>query len=51
VSVCSLVLALEECGYLNNADSQDSLAVDVYDGSWEEWDRLDNVPKVVSTPF
>jgi thiosulfate/3-mercaptopyruvate sulfurtransferase len=49
VSVCSLVLALEECGHLH--DGASSVAVDVYDGSWEEWDRLDNVPKSVSVPL
>jgi thiosulfate/3-mercaptopyruvate sulfurtransferase len=40
VSVCSLYLAMEECGLTTETTA-------VYDGSWEEWGSLDNVPKVI----
>jgi thiosulfate/3-mercaptopyruvate sulfurtransferase len=41
VSVCNLYLALEECGVTA------SIPTAVYDGSWEEWKSVRDVPKVV----
>ena len=39
VSVCHLVLALEECGRTDNTF--------IYDGSWQEWKSDPNTPKVL----
>jgi len=54
VSVCHLMLALEECGrpivYGKNDGDIDNLNVGqtvMYDGSWEEWGSDESTPKVM----
>ena len=44
VSVCNLYLALEECGYTDRVNTV------VYDGSWEEWRKYEDLPKILPTP-
>lgn len=43
VSVCNVVLALDECGYLQG--NEDDIKLRIYDGSWDEWSKTPHVPK------
>lgn len=43
VSVCNFVLAMDECGMLS------TIPTTVYDGSWEEWAKMDHVASKVAT--